>query len=101
MPESPQRSLETLRAVADCVDVAVVTTYAREAFPDDQRRIVEGLAADLPVVVVSLGHPNELEQLSDDVAYVATYAQDRLGMPSHSPTPLERHSWCSSLRSRA
>jgi beta-N-acetylhexosaminidase len=85
VPESPQRSLETLRSVAESVDVAVITTYAREAFPEDQRRIVEGLAAELPVIVVSLGVPNEFEHLPDDIAYVATYAQDRLGMPEPFP----------------
>ncbi|WP_436925630.1 glycoside hydrolase family 3 protein [Halosimplex amylolyticum] len=84
-PESPDRQIGTLRSVADGLDVAVVTTYARESFPDRQRRVVEAVAAALPVVVVSLGLPNEFEQLPDDVAYVATYAQDRLGMPSPFP----------------
>ncbi|WP_276256399.1 glycoside hydrolase family 3 protein [Halomontanus rarus] len=84
-PESIDTSLETLQSVADDVDVAVVTTYAREAFPDGQRRVVEALSGELPVVVVSLGLPNEFEQLPDDVAYVATYAQDRLGLPAPFP----------------
>lgn len=84
-PESPRQSLETLRSVTDAVDVAVVTTYAREAFAETQRRIVEGLSSHLPVVVVSLGLPNEREHLPDDVAYVATYAQDRLGLPQPFP----------------
>ncbi|WP_170972438.1 glycoside hydrolase family 3 protein [Natronorubrum halophilum] len=84
-PEAPETSVETLRLVAAGVDAAVVTTYAREVFPDEQRRIVDELSSELPVVVVSLGLPNEHQQLPDDVAYVATYAQDRLGMPEPFP----------------
>ncbi|USZ72421.1 glycoside hydrolase family 3 protein [Natronosalvus halobius] len=84
-PESTERSLETLRSVADSVDVAVVTTYAREAFPEGQRRIVEELATTVPVVLVSLGLPNEHSDLPEGVAYVATYVQDRLGLPSPLP----------------
>ncbi|XVH33146.1 glycoside hydrolase family 3 protein (plasmid) [Haloferacaceae archaeon DSL9] len=84
-PESVERSLEILLSIASGVDVAVVTTYAREAFSDEQRRIVAELATELPVIVVSLGLPNERRQLPDDIAYVATYAQDRLGLPAPLP----------------
>ncbi|UHQ98543.1 glycoside hydrolase family 3 protein (plasmid) [Natrinema zhouii] len=84
-PESLDTRLETLRSIADAVDIAVVTTYTREEFPDGQRRVVDALSDALPVVVVSLGLPNEYERLPDDIAYVATYAQDRLGMPEPIP----------------
>ncbi|WP_255171424.1 glycoside hydrolase family 3 protein [Natrononativus amylolyticus] len=84
-PDSIETQLETLRSLAGAVDVAVVTTYSREEFSEDQRRLVDGLAADLPVVVVSLGLPNEYERLPADVAYLATYLQDRLGMPAPVP----------------
>lgn len=83
--DSLDESLATLQSVAGSVDIAVVTTYSREAFPEGQRRIVEVLAGELPVIVVSLGLPNEFEALPDDVAYIATYAQDRLGMPAPIP----------------
>ena len=35
--------------------------------------------------MASLGLPNEYDELPDDVAYVPTYAQDRLGMPEPFP----------------
>lgn len=84
-PEAVARQLETLRSVAEDVDTAVVTTFARGTFPRGQRQIVEGLSRELPVVVVSLGFPNEYRELPDDVVYVATYAQERLGRPEPFP----------------
>lgn len=84
-PESAEQSIETLRSIAPGADVAVVTTYTRDVFPGAQRRLVEELTTELPVVVVSLGLPNEYPQLPDDVAYVATYIQDRLGLPDPIP----------------
>lgn len=84
-PESPQQQLETLRSVVDGVDVAVVTTFARGTFPDAQRKLVEQLTREVPVIVVSLGVPNEFDHLPDDVTYVATYAQERLGRPEPLP----------------
>ncbi len=83
--ESASR-LRVVRSMSDDFDVAVVTTYAREEFSAGQRRIVEELAAEIPVVVVSLGLPNEFDQLPDGVAYVATCVQDRLGLPEPFPS---------------
>jgi len=84
-PDSVDDALATLDSLVDAVDVAVVPTFTRDAFPEGQRAVVEALAADLPVVVVSLGLPNERPHLPEGVAYVATYAQERLGRPSPLP----------------
>lgn len=89
-PDSLETQLETLRSLSSSVDVAVVTTYSRERFSAAQREVVEALAADLPVVVISLGLPNEYDQLPEGVAYLATYLQDRLGMPAPVPDEISR-----------
>jgi len=83
--ERAERQAETLQVLAEAADVAVVTTFAMGTFPEKQRAAVKTLSAALPVVVVSLGFPNEYGKLPDDVTHVATYAQERLGQPTPLP----------------
>ncbi|WP_114576439.1 glycoside hydrolase family 3 protein [Saliphagus sp. LR7] len=77
-------ALPTVRDLAAGVDRAVVTTYNREGVPDSQRRMVEAVAGEAPTTVVSLGLPNEFPGLPE-VGYLATYLQDRLGLPDPVP----------------
>lgn len=71
--------VDTVTRVTRNCDVAIVTTF--EYNPGQKKLLEEIRKAGSKIVVVSLGFPNKVEDLPECLAYLATYAQDRLSSP--------------------
>ncbi|MFW5985815.1 MAG: glycoside hydrolase family 3 protein [Halanaerobiales bacterium] len=71
--------------LTEMVDKAIVLTYCNDDFPGRQIKLVKQLNKKIPVIVISLGFPQEKEEFTEDITIISTALQNSWGQPSPLP----------------